>query len=183
MTTAHRQALSNRNQSPLLFSSGDEPFHINENGHAPPPDIIDDTIYYNFLHYMPIVCVDVAICYMHKILLIKRKNEPAKGEWWLPGGRLCKFELLNVAAWRKAKTETGLVCAIKKRLLAAETAFDTGPGNTAVHSINFCYFLTPQNNKVTLDKTSSDYKWINKIKKSYHPYIKDCLKKAFEYDI
>jgi ADP-ribose pyrophosphatase YjhB (NUDIX family) len=37
------------------------------------------------------------------LLLLRTKNEPAKGEWWFPGGRIKKGESLEQASHREVK--------------------------------------------------------------------------------
>ena len=41
---------------------------------------------------MPQPCVDLVVEYEGGILLTRRQNEPAKGEWFWPGSRLYKGE-------------------------------------------------------------------------------------------
>ena len=58
------------------------------------------------------ITVDAVIFTKHKqqqhILLIKRKNEPYKGHWALPGGFLEQDETLQNGAIRELEEETGL---------------------------------------------------------------------------
>jgi len=141
--------------------------------------VIPQTEYEEIITKVPIVCVDVAIFHNGEVLLIKRANEPAKGEWWLPGGRLYKGETLKDCALRKAKEETGLECEFIKIVHYDNTIFDTGPGDIQIHSVNFCALLTTETDQVTLDDGCLDYVWtdgprpyINNI------YIERCLLKA-----
>ena len=57
---------------------------------------------------MPIICIDVVIMIENKVFLIKRDKEPAKNEYWFPGGRLIKNENVREAVGRIVKAETNL---------------------------------------------------------------------------
>jgi 8-oxo-dGTP diphosphatase len=62
----------------------------------------------------PRLTVDGAIIQKDKILLIKRKNEPFKGKWALPGGFVEYGEKVESAITREVLEETGLKTEIKK---------------------------------------------------------------------
>lgn len=61
----------------------------------------------------PKLTTDGVIIKKGKILLIKRKNEPFKGKWALPGGFVEYGEKVEAAVIREIKEETGLVTKIK----------------------------------------------------------------------
>jgi len=61
----------------------------------------------------PLVSIDLIIQNEQGYLLGKRKNEPARGFWFVPGGRILKNEKIEQAFQRIAFKETGLVAAIK----------------------------------------------------------------------
>jgi len=82
---------------------------------------------YKTIHnLMPIPCVDVVIRWRGKVLLGKRINEPAKGRWWLPGGRIKKGETLKRAASRKLFEETGIKAKKLSHIHTGETFLKRG---------------------------------------------------------
>lgn len=135
--------------------------------------------YKKILECIPICCVDVVICHCNKILLVNRNTEPAKNEWWFPGGRVYKNERLEEAAIRKAYEEVGIKVQIVKMIGIYETMFNKGPFDdlkNGVHTINICFLVKLENFKMKIDDTSSDYRWIDKIEENLHPYVKKVLK-------
>jgi colanic acid biosynthesis protein WcaH len=56
---------------------------------------------------VPLVSVDLVVRHDGGAVLGRRQNEPAKGEWFVPGGRVHKDERLTDAVHRVARTELG----------------------------------------------------------------------------
>ncbi len=144
---------------------------------------ISENLYKEVLDKMPIPCVDVVIKNKKgEILLIKRLNEPEKGIWWVPGGRINKNESIKKAALRKAKEEVGLDCEFIKILGSGETIFNISAfkGITS-HTINIYVLLKPLNIKsIKLDNLHSGFKFVSSLDLNAHPYMKEVFLKAQE---
>ncbi|MHB8653122.1 MAG: NUDIX hydrolase [Terriglobia bacterium] len=56
----------------------------------------------------PLIGVGGIVIHRNRVLLIRRKREPLKGEWSIPGGLVELGEELAQAARRELKEETGL---------------------------------------------------------------------------
>ena len=86
--------------------------------------IIPAEEYRRICRIMPIACVDLLISDPDgKILLAKRANEPAAGQWWFPGGRVLYGERRKDAAARMLREETGLSGAGPIEVLTADVIF------------------------------------------------------------
>ncbi|CAN0245169.1 unnamed protein product, partial [Laminaria digitata] len=71
-----------------------------------------DDLQYRYRWPRPAVTVDCLVYALDEgkpwILLIKRKNDPCKGSWALPGGFVDENESLDDAARRELEEETGV---------------------------------------------------------------------------
>ena len=134
-------------------------------------------LYRQILETMPIPCVDIAIVANGAVLLVRRKDAPAVGQWWLPGGRVFKGEMMRDAAIRKAREEVGIDCHVGPIIHTAETIFPDGPDSIPVHSINSCFFMYPvhPNFQVKLDPHQTEFRWTDHIFMGLHPYVERCL--------
>lgn len=133
---------------------------------------------------MPIPCVDVVLRHEEKVFLCKRVNKPAQGLWWLPGGRVMKGELLQDAARRKVKEETGFEITDLELLGTEETIFPDGPFGMPTHTINVIFRATVSTSQVTsvTDGQHDKMQWFTKLPEDLHPYIKKYVEKALQSD-
>jgi len=67
----------------------------------------------NNFHYpeQPVVGIGVIVWREDKILMVRRKNHPAQGQWGLPGGKQQLGETIFAAAVREVREETGVEVA------------------------------------------------------------------------
>lgn len=139
---------------------------------------IEPEEYREILERTPIPCVDAVVVMDGKFVLIRRKDEPAKGQWWLPGGRVYKNELMEDAIKRKVKEELGIAVTIVKQLGADETIFDTGPFGFGVHSVNVFFLAEPLEKHITVDSHHSAYRLFDSVDEQWHPYVKRVVRAA-----
>lgn len=74
---------------------------------------------------VPLVSVDLVVEHDGGVLLGKRENEPAKGEWFVPGGTVLKNETRTEAVHRVAEEELGASVIIEDCLGTYEHFYDT----------------------------------------------------------
>lgn len=143
--------------------------------------------YEKILENMPIPCVDLVIHKDKKVLLVKRTNPPMKKQWWIPGGRVLKNELLRDAVKRKAQEEVGFDVEIEKEIGSYDNIFEDSAFEnvkTGTHTIGATFLVKPKNEnfEIKVDKTSSDFKWFNKIEDYFNPLLKKILNDSGVFD-
>ncbi len=139
--------------------------------------VIPEDQYRMMVSALPIVCVDVLIIFEGKCLLLKRDNEPAKGQYWFPGGRILKNETIAAAALRKAKEETNLDCVFVSVVSTEESIFENKQvPESGVHTVNICCRLTTSSiDNISIDHLHNGMIWVDKVNDSYHTAVKNPL--------
>lgn len=119
---------------------------------------------------MPISSVEAIIVKGDSILFLKRKNSPAKGQWWFPGGRIRKGESLEEALFREVKEETGLDIASYELVNIYSRVFPER------HDITIVFLCKCNGSKVVLNNEHSEYKFLNHIPTEIHPYLLEVIR-------
>ena len=119
-------------------------------------EFIDDTLYQTIKKVMPIFCVDLVAHRGNAVLLCKRLNEPIKGEWYFPGGRLHKNENISSAIARIAWNELGITVRVEKELGFHNVILD------GAHTPGIAMLVRPLNLEIVLDGQHSEYKFVGK---------------------
>ena len=70
--------------------------------------MLDPKIFKTIVEHTPLVSIDLCLVCRGEILLGKRNNEPLKGWWFTPGGRIHKNETWQNGLRRIALSELGL---------------------------------------------------------------------------
>lgn len=122
---------------------------------------------------IPLTSVDMTIFTIEdntlKILLVKRAQFPAKGEWALPGGfiNLKEDETLNDTVSRKLKEKTGVDISYLEQVATYGSA-SRDPRGWSV-TIAYMALISNKNIRLTPDESSEEVVWlpIEDIQKNY----------------
>jgi ADP-ribose pyrophosphatase YjhB (NUDIX family) len=114
-------------------------------------DYIPSTLYDQIKQCMPIVSVEALIVMDYSLLFLRRNNQPVKGEWWFPGGRIHKGESLEQTLYRKIKEETGLEISESKLINVYSRVFPER------HDITIVYLCKCKEDKIKLNNEHSKY--------------------------
>lgn len=140
---------------------------------------IPRALYEKILRVLPVLTVDLVIVHEGEFLLLKRKNNPFKNTWWIPGGRFRKGEDFERAARRIAKEEVGFDIKIIK-LLGVGDMHERRWG-ILVHSIGVVYMAKPRQENIRLfhvNFAGEELKFHTKINSRLHPFVKKFLREA-----
>jgi 8-oxo-dGTP diphosphatase len=116
----------------------------------------------------PSLTVDGVIIKDNKVLLIKRRNEPYKDKWAIPGGFVEYGEKTEDAVIREIKEETGLEAKIDG-LIGVYSDPDRDPRK---HVVSIAYLLTDIKGKEKGGDDAKEAKWW---------YIKELPDLAFDH--
>ncbi|HVB33177.1 MAG TPA: NUDIX hydrolase [Patescibacteria group bacterium] len=83
----------------------------------------------------PVVGVGGVVLLGGQVVLIRRANEPRKGEWSIPGGKLELGETLAEGVRRELREETGLEVEVGQLIEAFERVYRDPDGSTRFHYV------------------------------------------------
>lgn len=137
---------------------------------------LPDDLFAIFTERMPECTVEIVLEHDNSLLLTKRTNPPAEGEWFWPGTRLYKGECLSEAACRLAEEELGLEVEIKDMLGVYSHFWETSalPGSPSRHTVNNVFLVRPlsEQPRIKLDDQHSDYQFIDGLQPGFHEYVR-----------
>ena len=130
----------------------------------------------------PLVSIDICLIFEGQLLLAMRNNQPLKGKWFTPGGRINKNETWKNALLRIVNVELGISNAVVDEFtfmgiydhFYLNSVFNS---EISTHYVNLPHFLNLTSRpKVTLDNQHADFKWFSLelllSDESFHPYVK-----------
>jgi colanic acid biosynthesis protein WcaH len=129
---------------------------------------------------VPIVSVDLLIRTDDGVLFGRRTNEPAKGYWFPPGGRVRKGEAREDAVHRVAREECGLEVELVESLGAFEHLYETAdvPGVDGKHYLANGYVVDAVGGDLTLDDQHDAIQPFTSPPEPLHEYVAAYLEAA-----
>lgn len=115
----------------------------------------------------PLVSIDICLVYKGKILLGRRNNQPLKGEWFTPGGRIFKNEPWQECVRRVVGSELGITIKDPTdfKLMGVWDHFYANSvmdENVSTHYVNLPhYFLPTERPKLSIDQQHDGLSWFD----------------------
>jgi colanic acid biosynthesis protein WcaH len=152
----------------------------------PPSRRLDDDTFACIVRHAPLVSVDIIIRDPQRHVLVgHRVNEPAKGQYFVPGGVIRKNETIQVAFARILDAETGLRLSIDEAKFVGvfEHFYGTnrfGDEEYGTHYVTLAYEITLANRPaVKPDHQHSDMRWMSEADISQAPDVHPNAKAYF----
>jgi colanic acid biosynthesis protein WcaH len=145
--------------------------------------MLDAQTFKTVIENTPLVSIDLCLVCDGQVLLGKRANEPLKGEWFTPGGRIHKNETWTDALLRIVKAELGLTqIAVEGFLLMG--VWDHFYNNSALdqhistHYVNLPHYAEFQMKpEIILDDQHGEFEWLDlsvvSKDEKFHPYMRN----------
>ena len=145
--------------------------------------MLDAQTFKTVIENTPLVSIDLCLVCDDQLFLGKRNNDPLKGEWFTPGGRMHKNETWQDAFLRIAEAELGLsgIAVEGFALMGMWDHFYNNSAvdqNTSTHYVNLPHYAEfkcrPQ---ITLDDQHGEFKWFDlavvSSDEKFHPYMRN----------
>jgi colanic acid biosynthesis protein WcaH len=151
------------------------------------PTILSEVDFLNVIRLTPLVAIDLIVNDGNRrVLLGHRKNRPARGTWFVPGGRITKGETLDTAFTRIVRDELGIAsvqrssarfCGVFEHLYDENFA---GVPDISTHYVVLAYSIT-LGGSVPMGRFDqhSDYAWVFPTDLLSRPDVHDDTKGYF----
>jgi ADP-ribose pyrophosphatase YjhB (NUDIX family) len=107
----------------------------------------------------PIVSVGAVVIEDGRVLLVRRGNEPLKGEWSLPGGAVELGETLEGALIREIREETGLDIDVGPVVEVLDRIRQDPDGRIAYHYVIVDYACRVRRGQLAAGSDAADARW------------------------
>jgi len=113
-----------------------------------------------FYPSQPVVGVGAVIVCDGKILLVKRRGEPGRGKWSVPGGLVELGETVEEAVIREVKEETGLDVAEPELIDVVDNIVRDEKGEIKWHFIILDFFVKVRGGELRASDDAEEIRWV-----------------------
>lgn len=121
---------------------------------------------------MPLASIDILAVHKGRLLLMKRVNEPGKGVWFVPGGRIRYGETLKEAVLRELEEETGLTP------VGLEAKGSMCHFWSDAHYVTSFFRVDVAGDVVRMDDEHDEYMWVSELPDDIHPLVREMADRA-----
>ena len=108
----------------------------------------------------PIIGVGAIIIKDGKILLEKRKNEPGRGKWSIPGGLVELGESVEQTVIREVREETGLEVEKPEHIDVVDNVIRDENGEIKYHFVIIDYFVKLKGGTLEARSDAEELRWV-----------------------
>lgn len=108
----------------------------------------------------PIVGVGAVVLCDGKVLLEKRRNDPGKGQWSIPGGLIELGEKTKMALVREVKEETGLDVQVLNLIDVFDNLEFDDEGRLRYHFVIIDYLAKLKTGTLKASSDAEDLRWV-----------------------
>jgi mutator protein MutT len=108
----------------------------------------------------PVVGVGAVIIKDGKILLEKRKSEPGRGKWSIPGGLVELGESISQTVVREVAEETGLEVYAPELIDVVDNVVRDENGKVKYHFVIIDYFVKLKGGNVKASSDAEELQWV-----------------------
>lgn len=132
----------------------------------------------------PRVAVHALILNEGRILLVKRANEPSKGKWSLPGGRIELGETIHQALEREVREECSVEIETERVFDVGESIIKDEEGRISYHFVLIYLLARYKGGEVKAQSDAEDARWVTTeelAEVEVHPQLRTVLTQATRY--
>ena len=133
---------------------------------------IDWELYKQIRASMPLASVDILAVHKGRLLLMRRVNEPGRGVWFVPGGRIRYGETLKEAMLRELEEETGLTP------VGFEAKGSMCHFWSDAHYVTTFFRVDVTGDVVRMDDEHNEYMWVSELPDGVHPLVREMAERA-----
>ena len=132
----------------------------------------------------PVAAVGAFVFKDDAVLLVKRGNPPAKGNWAIPGGRILLGESLAQAAEREIFEETGLIIRAGKPAYTFDAVIKDEDGGISFHYVIVDLLAEYVAGEIRSGDDADDARWVKASEfagMDINPRTRSALKELFDF--